>query len=163
MGRTLRLLFSTPAYTAAPSFGGPIQVFERLVEGLAADDSIAQLMPGRIRDGDRVARSEIAQPGERAQTLLSGIDVSTHHHRPGSSTRSSAEPVPADLLHFLRDRHIALVVHPDRLDCRVDPDRGDTQPDWAAHPGRNRAAVEHGGDTSASAAARSGPPAAAAL
>ena len=37
VGRRLRLLFATPAYAPAASFGGPIQVFERLVEGLTAD------------------------------------------------------------------------------------------------------------------------------
>jgi glycosyltransferase involved in cell wall biosynthesis len=44
VGRTLRLLFSTPAYAPAASYGGPIQVFERLVEGLTADGHYVEVV-----------------------------------------------------------------------------------------------------------------------
>ena len=44
MGRSLRLLFSTPAYAPAASYGGPIQVFEELVEGLTADGHVVEVV-----------------------------------------------------------------------------------------------------------------------
>jgi glycosyltransferase involved in cell wall biosynthesis len=55
VGTGLRLLFSTPAYAPADSFGGPIQVFRELADGLAARghtvDVVTTSLPSLERRG----------------------------------------------------------------------------------------------------------------
>ena len=72
-----------------------------LGELLPRHHSIVQHLAGRHRDPDRRALPDLVQAEERADTLLSRVDVPDQHRRTPGSARQRAEPVPADGAHAL--------------------------------------------------------------
>ena len=124
---------NSPPQVTSTSRGGPARwnsVGQRqhlLLDQLPADHPPAGDRAGRVGDPDLGAGLDLAQRGQGAQPLLGVVDVPGEHRRPLGRARGRAEPVPADPVDVLGQRHRAGRVDPDRVERGVDA--GELQPD----------------------------------